>query len=278
MIPVTVMVLTLNEAPRIKACLDALQNFNEIIVVDSGSRDGTANIAAENGAKIVHFSWDGQYPKKRQWALDNIETLNDWIFFVDADEIVTPKLVQEIAALFDGVPDCAGYFVKGRYVLDGQVMTFGLCNNKLALIDKTKMMFPVVNDLDCPGMGEIEGHYQPVLRVGFWEERIGRLKSYLLHHAYGTQQQWHERHERYARWEVCMNEAKAWPEDPDARREAMKSFFRASRFRPQLAFLHSYIVKAGFLDGLNGYKIAADRYKYYKMIADISYDRSRTTN
>lgn len=267
MIPVTVMVMTLNEAPRIKACLDAVQSFNEIIVVDSGSRDGTANIAAENGAKIVHFDWNGQYPKKRQWALDNIETLNDWVFFVDADEIVTPSLVAEIAALFDGVPSCAGYFVKGRYVLNGRALLFGLCNNKLALIDKTKIEFPVVHDLDCMGMGEIEGHYQPVVKAAAFDAKIGRLKAHLLHYAYGSEAQWQERHERYAQWEVCMNKAQAWPEDPVGWRQSMKLFFRGMALRPHAAFLHSYILKLGILDGAAGLRIARDRYRYYAMIA-----------
>ena len=274
MIPVTVMVMTLNEAARIRDCLGALQAFNEIIVVDSGSRDGTVNIAAENGARIVHFDWNGKYPKKRQWALDNIKTANDWVFFVDADEIVLPDLVREMAALFESVPLCAGYFIKGRYVRGGRIMRFGLANEKLALLDKTRMMFPVVDDLDCPGMGEIEGHYQPVLRVGKENEKTGRLRHCLLHVAYDDEKAWRERHERYAEWEVCVSVLQAWPEDPNPWRQWLKEIFRSLPFRPQAAFIHSYILKAGFLDGVNGYKMARDRYSYYATIQRLSRDQN----
>lgn len=270
MIPVTVMIMTLNEAKRIKTCLDALGVFSEVIVVDSGSRDGTANIAAENGARIVHFDWDGKYPKKRQWALNNIRTANDWIFFVDADEIVLPDLLREIADLFEGVPPCAGYFVKGRYMYGGQVMRFGIANSKLALIDKTRMMFPEVDDLDCGAIGEIEGHYQPVLRIGHDNEKIGVLRHALLHFAYDEEDGWKKRHERYAQWEVYMNSLDAWPEDPNPWRQWLKETFRAMPWRAQVAFLHSYILKLGFLDGAGGFYIARDRYRYYKMIKELS--------
>ncbi len=290
-IPVTVIIVTRNEEESIARCIGALGDFHEIIVVDSYSTDRTGAIANGLGAKIVNFRWNGRYPKKRQWCLDTLALKNDWVFFVDADEWVTEGLVAEIRALFVPAPtptlprkqgrevnwnsppppagegwvgaSCAGYFISGRYVWGGRVLEYGLRNNKIALLNRRKMCFPVVDDLDIPGMGEIEGHYQPVLKEGCEGEKIGRLRAPLLHFAQGR---WKERHRRYARWEAGMNRKKAWPEDPVRWRQCAKRVFRALPFRGLLAFFHCYVWKIGFLDGLAGLSFAASRFSYYWMI------------
>jgi glycosyltransferase involved in cell wall biosynthesis len=260
-IPVTVIIVTKNEASRIKRCIDALQDFDEIIVVDSVSDDDTQKIAAACGARVVNFSWNGQYPKKRQWCLDTLKLPHEFVFFVDADEIVTPELIEEIRTLDFSAP---GYFVKGRYVFEGRSLSYGLQNNKLALLDRRKMAFPVIDDLDLPGMGEIEGHYQPVLRLG-QGGRLKQLKSPLLHYAYENRLAWEERHLRYAAWEKGMNVRKSWPEDV----RLLKRLFKAMPVQAPVVFFYSYIIKLGFLDGLAGLRFAFSRFRYYRSITNI---------
>lgn len=261
-IPVSVIIVTRNEAERLGRCLEALSDFQEIIVVDSSSNDGTQAIVRKYGARLVDFVWNGRYPKKRQWCLDNLELRHDRIFFVDADEIVTPGLVREIRGL-----DWrrAGYFVRGQYVFESRKLRFGLCNNKLALFDRRLMEFPVINDLDLPGMGEIEGHYQPVLKRGCEDAWIGQVSAPLLHYAYEDEAAWRARHERYAAWERGMNARAAWPQDS----RKIKRIFRSIPGRPAAAFAHSYILKLGVLDGVRGFRFARSRAAYYRMIARI---------
>lgn len=266
-IPVSVIVVTRNEASRIAGCLSALSDFSEIIVVDSGSTDDTKTIAAAHGAHVVDFKWNGRYPKKRQWCLDNLTLRHEWVFFVDADEIVTPELSAEIAALDFKV---AGYFVRGCYVMGGRVLRHGLANNKLALIDRRRMEFPVVNDLDIPGMGEIEGHYQPVLKSRGGGFEFKQLRQPLLHDAYDDEAAWDARHERYARWEALMNARRAWPQEVSRMRRFLKRVFRALPFRAEAAFVHSYFLKAGFLDARSGFFLARSRWRYYRMISNAS--------
>ncbi len=264
MIPVSVIVVTKNEAARIGRCLAALSAFDEVVVVDSSSSDETAALAEQLGAVVVPFIWNGLYPKKRQWCLDHLSLKHDWVFFVDADEVVTHDLVAEIRALFKRGPQAAGYFVKGRYVLNGRTLRHGLQNNKLCLFDRRCLSFPVVDDLDLPGMGEVEGHYQPVLTA---PGKLGRLNAPLLHFAYD--ERWDERHMRYAAWERGMNAKKAWPRDPANSREILKRVFRALPGRGIAAFLHCYIVKRGFLEGRAGLWFAASRMRYYRMIGSV---------
>lgn len=272
LIPVSVIVVTKNEEKRIGDCLRALQDFDEIIVVDSGSSDKTKEISENCGARVVDFKWNGQYPKKRQWILDHVPSKNPYIFFVDADEIVTPELIHEIRQLDFSA---AGYFVKGRYVFEGHELKFGLKNNKLVLFDRNKIEFPVVDDLDLAGMGEIEGHYQPVLKVLFQREIIGQLRCCLLHRAYEDARAWQARHERYAQWEVDMNVRKAWPNENSRRRRILKELFRAMPFRPFVAFIHCYVLKAGFLDGAAGFRFALSRGAYYLMISRASRNQAQ---
>lgn len=257
--PVSVIITTRNEESRLRKCLAALNNFNEVIVVDSNSTDNTKKIALENGAQVNNFIWNNRYPKKRQWCLDNLPIKNDWVFFVDADEILTPRLIDEIRTLDFSA---AGYFVRGTYVFENKKLRFGLKNNKLALINRRKMHFPVINDLEIAGMGEIEGHYQPVLKNAFKNEKIGQLKNTLLHDAFDNPAGWTSRHERYAAWERGMNQKAAWPEDT----RLLKNIFIRLPCRPLAAFIHCYLFKLGFLDGRHGFRFAKTRFDYYRMI------------
>lgn len=265
-IPVTAIVCTKNEEVALSRCLSALRDFDEVLVVDSGSVDKTVPIARRWGAKIVPFAWDGRYPKKRQWCLDKLALRNEWVLFVDADEVVTVGLAREIALIFHFGPECAGYFVEGLYVWQGRVLHHGLRNAKLGLFDRRRIAFPLVNDLDLPGMGEIEGHYQPVLKDAYCSDGIGRLENPMLHYAAPDRESWERRHERYAAWEAGMNARGAWPEDPIVWRQTLKRLFRALPLRPLAAFLHSYVFKRGFLDGRAGLDFAMARARYYRLI------------
>ena len=264
MIPVSVIITTRNEEGNIARCLNALSNFDEVIVVDSNSNDRTCMIASDLGARIESFSWNGSYPKKRQWSLDHIETRHNMIFFVDADEVLTSRLVDEIKSVTD--TSCAGYFVKGRYIWNGRALKHGLQNNKLVLFNRYKVEFPVVDDLDIAGMGEMEGHYQPVLKKKFAGEVLGQLVEPLLH--YADNDNWHKRLKRYAHWEAEMIKRHAYPRDPSAVREFLKQMFRSMPFRPLIAFAHSYILKRGFLGGRAGFEFAKSRYTYYRMVSN----------
>lgn len=281
LIPLSVIVVTKNPGAILDRCLSALNAYDQVIVVDSNSSDRTKSMCAAHYKDYIPFSWSGAYPKKRQWCLEHLELKHDWVFFVDADEFVTPELTEEIRNLFSASlrapnggeaiqkkkqtchDDVAGYFISGQYVWNDTLLSYGLRNQKIALFNRRKMRFPNVDDLDCPGMGEIEGHYQPVLRG---KGRVGRLHAPLLHIANYSKQDWLERHKRYAVWEICMTRKNAWPPDPVPWRNTLKKLLRRNPLRPELAFLHSWILKLGFLDGAAGFDFARSRWVYYHLI------------
>ncbi len=262
-INISVIITTKNAGDQLAACLATLGDFDQIIIVDSHSGDSTAELSARFHTEFVLYHWNGKYPKKRQWCLDTLPLKHDWVFFVDADEIVTPALTEEIRRKFQSPPTEAGFFISGNYIWNGKPLSYGLKNNKLALFNHHKIHFPVIDDLNCPGMGEIEGHYQPVLKDKGY---IGALKTSLLHDANHSHDQWRARHQRYAAWEICMTRKKAWPKDPIPWRNFAKYLLRHNPLKAELAFLHCYVLKLGFLDGAAGYDFAKSRWIYYHMI------------
>jgi len=192
--------------------------------------------------------------------LDTLSLKYDRVLFLDADEVMTAPLYDEIRQL-DWAYD--GYFVKGRYCIDGKTLKYGLVNTKLCLFDRRFFQFPVIDDLDIDGMGEIEGHYQPVAVKN--SVRIGRLRNCLLHYAFDDKKRWADRHAGYAQWEDGMREARAYPDEVSRFRRVLKACFRAMPpvVKSTVIFCYGYVVKFGFLDGSGGLFLARKKATYY---------------
>ena len=265
-IPLRIIVTTLNEENRIEGCLHSIGDLAPVYVVDSHSRDNTVNRARNFNASVILFDWNGKYPKKRQWCLDNLDLGDRWVLFVDADERLSGNLKQEIRDIFEHGPGCDGYFIRARYRIKGEVCRFGVENRKLVLFNPAKLAFPEINDLDCPGMGEIEGHYQPVASDQYRPVRLGTLKHHMVHLALEDRSAWQDRHIRYARWAACMDAKDAWPNDPSFIRQTMKNLLNVLPARAVWVFVYSYILKLGFLDGKRGFELAWSRAEYYRLI------------
>ena len=89
---ISVLIPTLNERRNLAECLDSVAWADEVVVVDSGSTDGTPEIARQAGARLVEFKWNGRFPKKKNWALENVNWISEWVLILDADERITPEL------------------------------------------------------------------------------------------------------------------------------------------------------------------------------------------
>ncbi len=265
MIPVSVIVMTKNEAVNLPRCLAALDRFAERFVVDSGSVDGTPELAQSLGARVVPFVWNGRYPKKKQWCLDHLPFTQDWALFIDADETPTVALVDEIARLFETGPAHAAYWIDGRPVMDGRPLRFGCWNRKLALLDRRRAAFPDIPDLDVSAMWEVEGHYQPTVAGP-----LGRLRHPLDHADDKPLSAWFDRHNRYSDWEAALRADGRMERLIDGERggrRALKRLFQRAPGRPILAFLHAYVARLGVLDGRAGLDHALSRAFYYWQVA-----------
>jgi glycosyltransferase involved in cell wall biosynthesis len=104
--PVTVTVITLNEAAHIEACLASVAWADEVLVVDSGSTDDTVRLATGAGARVLLHEWPG-YAAQKNWAAG--QAAHDWILSIDADERVTPELAAEIRQALAAADPPAGF-------------------------------------------------------------------------------------------------------------------------------------------------------------------------
>ena len=116
---VSVTVITLNEAEHVGAAIDSAAWADEIILVDSGSTDGTADIARAKGVTVLSREWSG-YVDQKDYAAEH--TSHDWIFSLDADERIPPELAAEVRVLLSSEPPMRGYriprvtFHLGRWI------------------------------------------------------------------------------------------------------------------------------------------------------------------
>src|SRR5690349_14002470 len=111
---VSVVVPVKNEADNLRRCLPALDWADQVFVVDSQSSDDTAAVALEHGAQVVQFHFNGTFPKKKNWALENLPLRNEWVLFVDADEVVVPALAQEIGTR-TASDEADGFYLNMKY-------------------------------------------------------------------------------------------------------------------------------------------------------------------
>ncbi len=262
-IALTVIVLTKNEEAGLAKTLGNLESFDQVVVVDSNSTDATVKIAKEYGAEVLNFTWDGTYPKKKQWAIENCEPRHQWILLLDADEYPSPELVSELRQLAPTLATSGygAYDIHLSYRFAGKFLQFGHRVTKRSLLDPTATAFPVMDDLDAPGIREVEGHYQPVV-----DGRPGSLKARLFHDDQDPVSSWFDRHNRYSDWEAHLRMNDEARREIASKRTAKGAFFDRVPFKPLVFFLYSYVARLGFLDGRAGFDYTVALSMYYWQI------------
>lgn len=120
---ISVVIITLNEEKIIRKCLSKLKFADEIIVIDSGSTDKTLKICEEFGAKVFHNKFEG-YGLQKQFAVS--KTSNNWVLSLDADEILTDELINEIDTVFKEKNNSYnGFYLQGNHVFMNKIFKYG---------------------------------------------------------------------------------------------------------------------------------------------------------
>jgi glycosyltransferase involved in cell wall biosynthesis len=121
-----VVLLTYNEALHIDRALNSIASIaTQVFVVDSGSTDGTVEMAEARGATVLHNPWTN-HAIQFQWGLDNAPITADWVMRLDADEIIEPDLAAEITARLNGLPsEVTGVNLKRKHIFMGRWVRHG---------------------------------------------------------------------------------------------------------------------------------------------------------
>jgi len=255
-LPVSVIVAARNEEKNLPRCLAALREAGEVYVIDSQSTDATPEIARSFGAKVVQFHYQGGWPKKRQWALENLPLEHDWILLIDADEGLTPELAEEIRHAIQ-TPGVNGYYLSLRMYFLGRVLRHGDASFwKLALFRRGKGRYECrFRDQDS-SMADMEVHEHVVV-----DGPTLRLKNPLIHHNVESLFRYIQKHDEYSNWEarVLLQGEQSSTDLPPAffgtqaqRRRWLKRQLYAVPGSPVLLFFYRYILRLGFLDGIPG--------------------------
>jgi glycosyltransferase involved in cell wall biosynthesis len=253
-LPISVIVLTYNEEANIEACLRSVCEWaGEIFVVDSGSTDRTLEIARQFTANIVNHPFEN-YSRQRNWAQEHLLLTYDWVFHIDADERVTPELAESLRQFFgsEEARTVDGLLISRRTVFLGRPILHG-------------------------------GHY-PVYHLRVFRRAKGRCEDRLYDQHFivnGATRRisgdlmdvitsdltvWITRHARWGTLEAQEqmrgirsargSQVQGWPTGtPIERRRWLRSavYGRAPLFLRAFAyFLYRYILRLGFLDGVEG--------------------------
>ncbi|GAB4114630.1 MAG: glycosyltransferase family 2 protein [Sandaracinaceae bacterium] len=265
--PVTVVVPTRDEAASLPRCLASLgHDFTEVVVVDSGSRDGTQEIARASGATVLEFRWNGALPKKRNWTLGTHRFAAPWVLFLDADERVTPAFVAELRRVLPHSPH-AGYWIAFDNWFLGAPLRHGDVMRKLALFRVGAGAYEPV-DHPIPGAPDeldMEVHEHPVLTGS-----VGRIRARLEHDDRRGLASYLAKHESYAAWEaqrflhLANAPSEAW--DRLTWRQRVKYRHLDAWWLSWAYVAAAYFAKGGFLDGRAGLRFHLHKRRYF---ADI---------
>ncbi len=262
----SVVVLTQDEEPNIRRCLASLAWAEQVVVVDSGSTDDTILLARALGAEVVQQPWLG-FSAQRESALRLPLLRHDWVYFVDADEWVSPQLAVEIAARLR-VPSCAGFAHRFRLVFEGTwIRHCGWYGGSwlVRLVDRRYAKFDgsLVGERVC-----VDGPVERLQHDIVDDDRKGLTA-------------WLHKHVRYAQLEAqrrgrpmpLSERVRALRSRADTRplgRAVLKDvIFPFVPAKPIALFTYMYVVRLGLLDGLAGLRFCFYHAWYEASVAGL---------
>lgn len=236
----SILILTKNEAHNIARCLQSVNGMSDdILVLDSGSTDRTVSIATSLGARVLTTEWKGYGATKND---GNRMARHDWILSLDADEEMNPELREAIRDVFTETPPVTQvYALRRRMVYSGQVLNHGSVGHeyRVRIFNRNNASWSadaVHEDIRC---------IQPCSET--------KLRGYLWHHSYVSDQDHRQRLERYARLSAGQMHTAG------LHAGLIKRFIS-----PVFHFVKNFIFRGGFLDGRAGYRFAKNEMWYVR--------------
>ena len=249
----SILVLTKNEQTDLPGCLQSVAWSDDVVVYDSCSTDKTAEIARSQGARVVERLFDN-WASHQNWGLRNITFKHPWVFYIDADERLTPEAAEELRAIArDPSSTCVAYRIRRRDFFQGRQL-------------KHVQTSPWYIRFFQPEFVHYERLVNPITVV---DGPIGDLQHPLDHYPFSKGlSHWIARHNSYSSFEaqqILQNRVNQEPfslraafleRDFNRRRFHQKELFYRLPARPLFKFLLLYVIKRGFLDGRPGFTYA----------------------
>jgi glycosyltransferase involved in cell wall biosynthesis len=231
----SVAIITHNEEANLARTLASVSWADEIIVVDSGSTDRTAEIARNHGARVIDHMWTG-FAAQKNFALS--QCTGEWVLSLDADEELSSQLQFQMQSMLMSKPTADAYFLKRRNLFLGRWIKHGgfYPDPKLRLFRRT-----AANFVRTPQFEE-----RPVHETIVFDGISATLDYDLIHHAYPTLTTYIEHMDRYSSLGADLLVSRG-----RTSRSALSFAFNVW-FVPHLTFIWNYFFRLGFLDGREG--------------------------
>ncbi len=276
-VPVSVLVPIRNEAGNLPRCLDSVSWADEIFVVDSHSTDDSIRIAEERGAKVVQFEFNGTWPKKKNWALENLPFRHEWVLILDADEVLPPEAGTEVGGAIEKAGEVTGYWINRRFFFLGRWLKHSYYPNwNLRLFRHSLGRYEKLTEAET-NSGDNEVHEHVVVKGP-----TARLRSEMDHYAFPSVEVFLEKHNRYSNWEARVavdgylkQSAGSLSHGRVGARRRLKLLSQHLPFRPLLRFLYIFVWQRGFLDGRAGYYFARLHATYEFLCVVKTYELGR---
>ncbi len=258
----TIVIPVKNEANNLSGCLDAIGHdfVADVVVVDSGSDDGTRDIATRWGATLVTFQWNGRFPKKRNWYLREHRPRTEWVMFVDADEFLTPQFKQELRAKLPST-NHSGFWLSYSIYFLGAKLRHGYPLDKLALFKVGAGEYERIEE-ERWSTFDMEIHEHPII-----DGSVGRITSQIDHRDFRNIEHYIAKHNEYSSWEakrLLLNRQQQQRRGTSLTlRQRIKYRLVASPLGGVAYFLGAYFLMLGFLDGTRGFVFAMLKMSYF---------------
>lgn len=265
---IDVLIIAFNESANLPSCLGALAGWTrKVFVIDSGSTDGSQEMARSYGAEVVHHNWEG-YARQKNWGLDNLPFESDWILIVDADEIITPEVKRRLVEIASQPTDTIrenGFFINRiTYFMGRPIRHCGY--------------FPSWN---MRFFKRGKGHYEDraVHEHVIIKDPVGHIREPMIHDDRRGLEHYFAKHNRYSTLEAraifdeiyggqqrTQDEANV-TRDTRLRRWLKRHIMPHAPFPGLWRFLYMYVLRLGLFDGRAGFEFCKFISTYDSLVA-----------
>ncbi len=276
-LPITVLILTLNEQPNLPHCLQSVIGWaTDVFVLDSGSTDQTVALAKAGGASVYHRAFDN-YAAQRNYAIHGLPIQTEWVLFLDADEYATDALKRAIEAVLAMPESANGYFIPFKFIfMNRWIRHGGYYPTYILRLFRRETVQHIDRAMD--EQITVEG-------------ATGQIHEPFIHHDRKPVRFWYEKHARYTQFQVAdllKSEGKKtlrWTDvhtQRDRKRWVKEHVWGRIPvlLRPFIYFGYRYFFLLGFLDGRAGFIYHfSHAFLYQFMISAVYLDeRDQLTN
>jgi glycosyltransferase involved in cell wall biosynthesis len=267
LVPITIVILTYNEELNIVQSLSNVLDWaKDVIVLDSGSTDRTTEIANNLGAKVIFRKFDN-FASQRSYAINEFGSMNEWMFFLDADEYLMEDLKLEILGLFYKgiINNYDGYLIKRRFYFMGKWIKYG-------------GYYPTwILRLFKPNIAKCEREINEHIHIS---GRIGKLACDFVDRNNKSFSDWIIKHNIYSDFEaVQLVNASPIESNFFGSQAERKSWIRINIWnellpplvRPFMYFIYRYFFRFGFMDGKAGFIFHFMQGLVFLLMIDIKY-------